>query len=137
MAGVGRSPPVERWWGPPTYPATVVEHDLSPGGTGLATTSPGRTAPGTRGWWRIHAVEAPQHLEFEDGFGDPTGDPVPDGPVTRTAVRLETDGDTTVMRLVSSFPSSEVMAQMEQMQMVEGITSALGQIPGLLAEQAA
>ena len=24
---------LERWWGPPTYPATVVEHDLSPGGT--------------------------------------------------------------------------------------------------------
>ncbi len=23
---------LERWWGPPTYPATVVEHDLSPGG---------------------------------------------------------------------------------------------------------
>jgi len=23
---------LERWWGPPTYPATVVDHDLSPGG---------------------------------------------------------------------------------------------------------
>ena len=23
---------LERWWGPPTYPATVVEHDLVPGG---------------------------------------------------------------------------------------------------------
>ena len=23
---------LERWWGPPTYPATVIEHDLSPGG---------------------------------------------------------------------------------------------------------
>ena len=22
---------LERWWGPPTYPATVVDHDLSPG----------------------------------------------------------------------------------------------------------
>ena len=25
---------LERWWGPPTYPATVVEHDLAPGGSG-------------------------------------------------------------------------------------------------------
>ena len=24
---------LERWWGPPTYPATVVDHDLVPGGT--------------------------------------------------------------------------------------------------------
>src|SRR3546814_16332457 len=23
---------LEGWWGPPTYPATVVEHDLTPGG---------------------------------------------------------------------------------------------------------
>ncbi len=23
---------LERWWGPPTYPATVVDHDLIPGG---------------------------------------------------------------------------------------------------------
>ena len=23
---------LERWWGPPTYPATVVDHDLNPGG---------------------------------------------------------------------------------------------------------
>ena len=23
---------LERWWGPPTYPATVVDHDLAPGG---------------------------------------------------------------------------------------------------------
>jgi uncharacterized protein YndB with AHSA1/START domain len=23
---------LERWWGPPTYPATVVDHDLTPGG---------------------------------------------------------------------------------------------------------
>ena len=22
---------LERWWGPPTYPATVVDHDLAPG----------------------------------------------------------------------------------------------------------
>ena len=24
---------LERWWGPPAYPATVPEHDLAPGGT--------------------------------------------------------------------------------------------------------
>ena len=23
---------LERWWGPPTYPATFVDHDLEPGG---------------------------------------------------------------------------------------------------------
>jgi uncharacterized protein YndB with AHSA1/START domain len=23
---------LEQWWGPPTYPATMVDHDLTPGG---------------------------------------------------------------------------------------------------------
>ena len=39
---------LERWWGPPVYPATVVEHDLRPGGrsrTGSART-PTRPRPG-------------------------------------------------------------------------------------------
>jgi uncharacterized protein YndB with AHSA1/START domain len=55
---------LERWWGPPTYPATVTSHDLRPGGrvqyhmTGpegdqskgyweITTASPTRTAPRT------------------------------------------------------------------------------------------
>jgi uncharacterized protein YndB with AHSA1/START domain len=127
---------LERWWGPPTYPATVTAHDLTPGGRVVyVMTGPDGDQHG--GWWHVHSVDAPHALEFEDGFGDATGEPVPDGPVTRTAVRLEADGDATVMRLVSSFPSAEVMAQMEQMQMVEGITESLGQIPALLEDRAA
>ena len=61
---------LERWWGPPTYPATVTEHDLTPGGrVGYYMTSPEGDRHG--GWWRIHTVEAPHGLEFEDGFGGP------------------------------------------------------------------
>ena len=33
---------MERWWGPPTYPATVVRHELAPGGVvHYFMTSPG------------------------------------------------------------------------------------------------
>jgi uncharacterized protein YndB with AHSA1/START domain len=123
---------LERWWGPPTYPATVTEHDLVPGGrVSYVMTGPEGDQHG--GWWRVLTVEAPHGLEFEDGFSDAAGEPAPGGLVTRASVRLEADGEATVMRLTSSFPSAEVMAQMEQMQMVEGITAALGQIPELLA----
>ena len=130
---------LERWWGPPTYPATVTEHDLRPGGR-VAYVMTGPEGDQHGGWWHVHTVEAPHRLEFDDGFCDPAGEPVPGGPVTRTVVHLEADGaddSATVMRLVSSFPSAEVMAQMEQMQMVEGITAALGQIPALLEDRAA
>ncbi len=127
---------LERWWGPPTYPATVTEHDLTPGGRVVyLMTGPGGDQHG--GWWRVHSVEAPHSLEFDDGFGDLEGEPAPGGPVTRTVVRLETDGDATVMRLITSFPSAEAMAQLEHMQMVEGITASLGQIPALVEQRAA
>lgn len=56
---------LERWWGPPTYPATVVCHDLTPGGsvTYFMTGPEGDTH---HGWW-VSAVEAPRYLEFIDG----------------------------------------------------------------------
>src|SRR3712207_5395864 len=74
---------LERWWGPPTYPATVVDHDLSPGGrVTYFMTSP----EGDRyhGWWRVVAADAPRRLEFEDGFADETGSPNPEMPMTTT-----------------------------------------------------
>ena len=47
---------LERWWGPPTFPATVLEHDLRPGGKvsyymtspeGESTTDGGRSSRST------------------------------------------------------------------------------------------
>ena len=41
---------LERWWGPPTYPAIVSEHDLTPGGTvTYAMTGPEGDRHGGRG----------------------------------------------------------------------------------------
>ena len=52
---------LERWWGPPTYPATFEKHDLSPGGeTTYFMTGPEGDQP--RGWWRITSVDPPTSL---------------------------------------------------------------------------
>ena len=41
---------LERWWGPPRYPATVTEHDLAPGGTvAYAMTGPEASGTGAGG----------------------------------------------------------------------------------------
>ncbi len=63
---------LERWWGPPGYPATFVEHDFKGGGavTYYMTSPEGETH---YGWWRITEIDAPSRLEFEDGFGDSDG----------------------------------------------------------------
>jgi uncharacterized protein YndB with AHSA1/START domain len=124
---------LERWWGPPTYPATFVDHDLVPGGTmTYYMTSP----EGDRfhGWWRISTTDEPKALAFEDGFADSEGNQNDDLPTTRAEVRIEElSRGRTRMTIESSFPSTEAMQQLMEMGMEEGLRAAMGQIDGILA----
>jgi uncharacterized protein YndB with AHSA1/START domain len=123
---------LERWWGPPTYPATVVDHDLTPGGSvTYFMTGPEGDQP--RGWWRVLEVDAPHRLEFEDGFADDAGEPNPDMPTMTIGVTLSEDASGgTRMAIETAFPSAETMDQMISMGMEEGMTAAVGQIDELL-----
>ena len=124
---------LERWWGPPTYPATVVEHDLRPGGkvTYFMTSPEGEQH---HGWWKVVAVDAPNRLDFEDGFADTDGKPDDAMPTTLGTVTLtELPAGATRMRIETRFPSREAMDQMIEMGMEEGITAAIGQIDAILA----
>jgi uncharacterized protein YndB with AHSA1/START domain len=123
---------LERWWGPPSYPATVVDHDLVPGGT-VTYFMTGPEGDKHGGWWRILAVDAPHSLELQDGFADDTGAPNPDLPVTTLRVTLSEEAGVTRMVMTSTFPSLEAMEQMTEMGMEEGIREALSQIDGILA----
>jgi uncharacterized protein YndB with AHSA1/START domain len=123
---------LERWWGPPTYPATVVEHDLTPGSrVAYFMTSP----EGDRyhGYWSITSVDAPKTLTFDDGFADADGHPNDDMPTTSAEVRIEEHGTgRTRMTIRSTFPTIEAMEQLLTMGMEEGIVSAIGQIDDIL-----
>src|SRR5256885_16447998 len=65
---------LERWWGPPTWPATFGQHDFTVGGdAGYFMTGPdGEKA---FGWWRFTAIDEPKSLEFEEGFSHDSGTP--------------------------------------------------------------
>jgi len=122
---------LERWWGPPTYPATMTEHDLTPGGDVVYyMTSP----EGQRhyGWWRIISVNPPESLEFSDGFGDENGKPVPDMPVTTVHMTLSEHQGGTRMEMRSVYDSKEQMEQVIRMGAVEGVSEAVGQMDALL-----
>jgi uncharacterized protein YndB with AHSA1/START domain len=123
---------LERWWGPPTYPATFVDHDLSPGGrAAYFMTSP--EGQKYHGWWRVQEVEPPSRLRFEDGFADEEGKPNEELPtMIQTVTLAEADGATTVS-IESRFASREGMEQGIAMGMEEGTAEALGQIDALLA----
>lgn len=124
---------LERWWGPPGYPATVQEHDLTPGGlvTYFMTTPEGDRHAG---YWRIVTVDAPVALEFDSGFADPSGAPNDAMPVTRIEVTLaEPVGGGTEMTITSRFSSPGDMERLMEMGTEEGMKEALGQTDGILA----
>ena len=124
---------LERWWGPPTWPATFEEHEATVG----ARSSYVMTGPDgerARGYWRVTRVEEPTRLEFDDGFADDDGNPVDSLGITHAVVTLAEVAGRTRMIVRSSIESLEQLEQMVQMGMEEGMTQAMGQIDALLAE---
>ena len=124
---------LERWWGPPTYPATFVDHDLTPGGRcTYFMTGPDGDQP--HGWWRILSADAPHRLEFEDGFADDLGTGSADMPVMIMRLELaERVGDGSTMTVGITFATIEDMERILTMGMEEGFTQALNQIEAILA----
>ncbi len=123
---------LERWWGPPTYPATFEKHDLSPGGE-VAYFMTGPEGDQPRGWWRVTSVDSPTSLQFTDGFANADGTPNEDMPVIKVEVRLsERDGGTR-MEIRAIYESREEMDKLIEMGMLEGLQQAVGQVDALLA----
>lgn len=122
---------LERWWGPPTHPATFEKHDLTQGGeTTYYMTGPDGAMWGT---WRVRAVDPPTSLEFLNAYADPDGTPVAGMPRFTVTVRLtERDGGTR-MAMHERFESHEDMERMVNMGTVDGLRQAVDQIDGLLA----
>jgi len=123
---------LERWWGPPTYPATFVDHNFEPGGeaTYYMTSPEGEKF---YGWWEVIAIDPPSRLEVKDGFGDDTGQRNEDMPAGRMVVTLDERDGKTVMDITSHFTSLEAMNQLIEMGQEEGMVQALGQIEAILA----
>jgi uncharacterized protein YndB with AHSA1/START domain len=123
---------LERWWGPPTWPATFEQHDFTVGGeaTYYMTSPEGEKA---RGWWRFTALDEPRSLDFEDGFSDDSGTPNAQMPTMRLHVDFEQLGAGTRMTVTTHFNNADEMEQLVKMGMVEGLEGAAGQIDAIMA----
>jgi uncharacterized protein YndB with AHSA1/START domain len=123
---------LERWWGPPMYPATVTEHDLAPGGSvKYYMTGPEGERHG--GWFRVRAVDPPHNLELDAGVADVDGRPIPDTPAAVIRVALsELAGGGTQMVITAAWDSDEAMEWVLATGTDAGMTAAVGQIDELL-----
>lgn len=126
---------LERWWGPPTWPATFEKYEFIPGG-GAGYYMTGPDGQKSWGWWRLTDIQAPHRLEFDDGFADENGNPTGELGTTHAVVTLEAVGDRTRMTILSTFEAEEQLEQMLAMGMEEGLKQAVGQIDAVLAEPA-
>lgn len=122
---------LERWWGPPTHPATFVEHELSPGSrvTYFMTGPDGTTY---HGWWDVEEVVENTRITFRDGFADASGSPDPSLPVSTSEITFERRDGGTRMVLVGRYTERVAFDRVLEMGMQEGITQAVSQIDALL-----
>ncbi len=123
---------LERWWGPETHPATVTEHDLTPGGiVEYHMTGPhGEVFPGG---WEVVSVEEPHRLELRDFFADADGNRVDSAPVSTMTVEITETDAASRMVMTSVYASAQALQTVLDMGMEEGIRSAAGQLDALLA----
>ncbi|NLU61804.1 SRPBCC domain-containing protein [Rhodococcus sp. HNM0563] len=123
---------LEKIWGPPGYPATVVDHDLRPGGrTTYYMTGP--EGEKYAGYWQVTAVDRPRSFSFADGFADEDFNPTPDLPVSQNHYTFVEHEGGTRATYVGTYESAGALQKVLDMGVVEGSTSAIGQIDELLA----
>ncbi|MCP2327056.1 uncharacterized protein YndB with AHSA1/START domain [Hamadaea flava] len=123
---------LEKVWGPPTYPATVVEHDLTPGGR-VTYVMTGPEGDKHAGYWLVTAVDEPTGFAFDDGFADEDFKPLSDLPVSRNTYRFDAHDGGTRATYVSTYETAEGLQQVLDMGVVEGATLSINQIDSLVA----
>jgi uncharacterized protein YndB with AHSA1/START domain len=119
---------LERFWGPPSYPATFTHHDFRVGGRAEYF----MTGPNGEKWsgsWKFTAVNPIDSFEADDGE-DNVDDP--NGPASMKFT-FETTPTGSRMTCVTRFLSVEGVEQTAAA-MEEGMRAAMPQLDALLAE---
>jgi uncharacterized protein YndB with AHSA1/START domain len=126
---------LERWWGPPTYPATVTKHDLWPSGRiEYHMTGPAGDQP--HSYWDVLEVEPPLSLLLCGGCAHADGTPNTDTPLSTIRVGIEEVAPgRTRMTIETVFPTIEAMEQALATGTDEGQSQAVGQIGAILADE--
>jgi len=123
---------MEQIWGPPSHPATVVDHDLIPGGR-VNYLMTGPDGDKFYGCWLVRTVSAPNGFSFDDAFTDSSFTINEELPLSNNDYAFNAiDGDRTRATFVSAFATAEGLQQVLDMGVVEGATGSINQIDEFL-----
>lgn len=122
---------LERFWGPPGWPATFSRFDFTPGGiANYAMTGP--RGESSAGRWEFLKIDAPAGYEVLDTFADENGEASADMPASRMTFAFTATDSGSRLTSVTHFPSNEALEQLVGMGMVEGATMAMNQLDAVL-----
>jgi len=124
---------LERFWGPPGWPATFTAWDHTVGGRAIyhMTSPQGEKSSGA---WEFLKIEAPHRFEVLDSFVDDDGDPLAEFPAMRMAFAFDASDVGTRMTTTTYFTSAEALEQVTAMGMVEGTKMAMSQLDAVLQD---
>jgi uncharacterized protein YndB with AHSA1/START domain len=118
---------LERFWGPPGWPATFTHHDFSVGGWArYYMTSPQGDRSGGR--WEFLRIDPGVSFEVLDGFATDDGGANPDLPTMRVAFEFSALPGGSRLTNTTWFTSLKDLEQLTKMGMVEGATMAYNQL---------
>lgn len=124
---------LERFWGPPGWPATFTRFDFTAGGRALyRMTSPQGEPSG--GAWEFLRIDEGRGFELLDSFVDENGDALEGFPAMRMVFAFSATETGSRFESVSYFPSLEALEQVVAMGVVEGTRLSLGQLDAVLQD---
>lgn len=124
---------LEKFWGPPEWPATFTRHDLFPGGRShYWMTGPDGTR--SSGYWEFLAVDPGRSFEVTDGFADEHWAPSTEMPNMRMRLEFDETAEGSRVTTTTWFNSAADYQQLIDMAMEEGMAAAMGQIDGVLED---
>ena len=124
---------LERFWGPPTYPATFTRHDAAVGGRSTYTMT-GPDGDSSSGYWEWLSVEPLKGFEVRDGFADEDGEPNAAMPWMRMQFAFEETGEGSRVTTTTYFNSLADLEKLLEMGMDEGMREAMSQMDAVLAD---
>lgn len=118
---------LERFWGPPAYPATFTRHDMVEGGCSTYSMV-GPDGDVSRGYWEFLEVDPPRRFEVRDGFARPDGSPNAEMPSMRMVFEFAESDEGSQVTATTFFDTVDGMERLLEMGIEQGMREAMGQI---------
>jgi uncharacterized protein YndB with AHSA1/START domain len=126
---------IERFWGPPGWPATFTRHDMAVGGRSEYFMT-GPEGERSAGYWIFAAIEEHRGFSIIDGFANDDGSANDEMPSMQMEMRFEPTATGSRFTSITTFPDLRAMEQLIEMGMRDGVTAALGQMDEVLDDLA-